>query len=205
MLEATSSRERKGNPVNAASIGAICCSIVTALACVPSAAATYRPPDMSTFEQRVAGAACIFVGTVSRVDTIRTDPWTKVIRYHFGDVAFAKGGTEARRARFETIVSTPRPQGHTYKGRRVKIGPVPAYDPPASFDAGRRYFILADGASQEGRLVQVAQLRDIFRLAPDASGVMVVENTTTPERRLMEDVRAILHPPPPHPVPAIAH
>jgi hypothetical protein len=157
---------------------------------------------MSTFEQRVAGAACIFVGTVSRVDTIRTDQWTKVIRYHFGDFTFGKGGTEARGVRFETIVSTRRPQWGTYKGRRTKGFSTPDYDPPPSFDAGRRYFILADGTSREGHLVQVAQLRDILRLAPDASGVMVVENTTTSERRLMEDVRAILHPPPPSPIPA---
>lgn len=186
-------------------LGAICCSMLTALASVPSAGATSRLPDMSTFEQRVAGAAFIFVGTVSRVDTIRTDRWTKVIRYHFGDVTIGKGRTEARGVRFESIRSTPRPHWGTNQGRRVKIFAVPMEDPPPAFDSGTRYFVLADGASEEGNLVRVAQLRDIVRLVPDSSGVMVVANTFTPERRLMEDVRAILHPLPPQPVPYTHH
>jgi hypothetical protein len=137
---------------------------------------------------------------VGRVDTIRTDKWTKVIRYHFRDVNLGREATEAREVRFETIISTPRPQWGTYKGRRAKIYPVPMDDPPPAFERGRRYFILADGASREGILVRVAQLRDIYRLSPDSSGVMVIEGTATPERRLMEDVHAILHPTPPQPV-----
>lgn len=155
----------------------------------------------SLFQDIGEGAVCVFAGTVTRIDTIRIDRWARGIRYRFREVVFARGGNAAREVWFERLVSTPKPVWVMEHGRRVGRSWEPIAPPPLTFERGVRYIVLADGAALDTAVVQVNQIQGVRKMAPDSSGVMVLEGTDLPGSRYLEGFR-LKRESPPEPIPA---
>jgi hypothetical protein len=144
---------------------------------------------------------CAFVATVTRVDTVQVDRRTRGIRYHFHDIVFLRGGEGAHEAQFEVLVSVPRAHWGTYKGRRARIEPINPFQNQRTFQRGARYLVYADGVSQEGQVVRVAQGMKVCRLLPDSSGAMRLEDTNVSEEDFIRAFRRRHPPAPPSPIP----